>query len=182
MKAYVAGLLTGLMACVLYSLLTAGSVKALRRENQAAREWADHETSRRLAITQAFDSLRAASRADVTRLTQRTARTGVVVSRLVDSVYVIAPPDCEPYLREIRDTWLVHLAADDSLARAVAVATRQDSVELVRRAAVADSLTRDLHAALNRTDAALDLKRGHGWVTDALLVAGTLTLAAVLRE
>lgn len=183
MKAYLAGALTVAAAWLLVTLFVHGPrAAALKVENQAAREWAANETTRRLASQRALDSVRAASRDAITRLTQRAARTGVAAARLVDSVFVIAPPDCQPYLRLIRDSMLVHLAADDSLRRANEDARRADSLAIAdARARVADA-ERRLHESLNRTDTALDTKAGHGWVVDAALVVATYTVVTLVRR
>lgn len=185
MKDFSAGLLLGLAIltvtlAVQYSRHDA-EVTRLKHENVAAKQWAQEERSRRVAARAAFDAERAGLLARTVSRSVHAAATGSAAARLVDSLYVIAPPDCAPALREIKDAFALHLKADTAAyytARQLRIA---DSLALREERLSADELRAKLAEANARTDRAIvEASRGHGWKTDALLVVAAAAAGRLL--
>jgi hypothetical protein len=156
---------------------------ALQVENDAAKVAAHVADSLRVADRAAFDAERAGLLARVSLRSIRSVETGTAAASLVDTLYLNALPDCKPALTSIAESFRLHLTADDSLAAANAALRLADSLELVKRAAQADTLSGKLAEAMARTDRAIAVGRsGHGWKTDVALIAGTALVVVLVRH
>jgi hypothetical protein len=130
-------------------------LRILQAENDSAKTAAQIANSRRVALTVAYDAARAGHTASVIARTKEAAASGAAVASLIDSTILTSLPDCKPVLVALKERFAAHLADDGRAAVENARLRLADSLELSRRAAVTDSLSRDLVKALLRTDEAI---------------------------